>query len=226
MSLRRLLPFPIWPKLLLLVSLLLLGIARAALADAAMADETPIIASVTRLRGEAAVEGGEGKREGGRALALGSPLVLGDVLVTGADGRLEITFIDGTLVTLGEQARLTIDQWLYDPASQKGRGLLSVASGAFRVVTGGLGRQADHSFAVRTPYATIGIRGTDFWGGPLDDPFNVLLLQGRVVLTTPDGEVELTPGLGTEIRAMGRAPEAPHVWSAERVQRAIATVTF
>jgi hypothetical protein len=78
-----------------------------------------------------------------------------------------------------------------------------------------------------TPFATIGIRGTNFWGGPINGRFGVVLLEGRItvtqggvtaVLEKVDDGVDLEPG---------RAPPGQvKTWAQPKIDRAIATVTF
>jgi len=82
--------------------------------------------------------------------------------------------------------------------------------------------------AVTTPVATVGIRGTEFWGGPIDDQIlGVFLIDGAVTVTNALGEQVLdTPGQGTNISTPDAAPGAVTIWPADKVARAVATVTF
>jgi hypothetical protein len=188
---------------------------------AASAGAQQAVGSVNRTQGEARAEG-----QSPRAFSVGSLIRFGDVVTTGAAARIEFTLADGTLVTMGERARLVIDEFVYDPARETGRASLNFVAGAFRMITGAIGKQPDRPLLVRTPVATIGIRGTDFWGGPLDDPLNVLVLEGSVAVTTPAGQVVLEPGQGTNVAGPNTAPAAATIWSQERVARAVATISF
>ena len=108
-----------------------------------------------------------------------------------------------------------------------GRAQLALAQGSFLLQTGSVGKLPDHPLTVRTPLASVGVRGTRFWGGPLDAPLSVLLLDGKVVVTSPAGSVELgTPGEGTSVTEPGAAPRPPSFWGEQRIQRAFATVNF
>src|SRR5436190_24377254 len=79
------------------------------------------IGSVTRLQG-----GAQANRNGGEVtLSLGTEIFQDEKLTTGAKTRLEVTFIDGTKVTVGENASLTVDRFLYRP-----RGLGNVFNAA------------------------------------------------------------------------------------------------
>ena len=79
-----------------------------------------------------------------------------------------------------------------------------------------------------TPIATIGVRGTEFWGGPIDDQaLGVLLLQGVVRVSNAAGARILNRrGQGTNIVTPGAAPGAITFWPQDKVNRALATVTF
>jgi hypothetical protein len=87
---------------------------------------------------------------------------------------------------------------------------------------------ASADVSVTTPVAIVGIRGTEFWGGPIDDQaLGVFLLEGAVSVSNAAGQQILSrPGQGTNIAAPGTAPGPVTVWPADKVNRAIATVTF
>jgi hypothetical protein len=78
----------------------------------------------------------------------------------------------------------------------------------------------DRKIAVSTPLADIGVRGTEFWGGPLDT-YGVLLLEGEVSVSNQAGSVVLAkPGQGTDIPSPLDPPGAPTAWPEEKVARA------
>ena len=73
----------------------------------------------------------------------------------------------------------------------------------------------------------IGVRGTDFWGGPIDGCFGVFLLEGAVTVENGSGVVSLERrGAGVQIDRLDARPGPAVVWPSDKVQRAIATVTF
>ncbi len=181
------------------------------------------IGSVTRLQGDAFWRAGQALEP----LAEGAPVFENQKVGTGEAARLELTFDDGTKLTLGEHATMTLDTFVYDPAQGTGKMTLSV-KGAFRFVSGQVSKLQNREVAVVTPLATIGIRGTDFWGGPIDDQaLGVFLIEGAVTVTNAAGEQVLdTSGQGTNIATPGAAPGAVTIWPQAKVDRAIATVTF
>ncbi|MGE5505303.1 MAG: FecR domain-containing protein [Actinomycetota bacterium] len=179
--------------------------------------------TVVRLQGHADARAGETVRD----LAAGAAVEAGDVVRTGDRARLLIRFTDGTEVTLGEDTRLTVETYLYDAQAHSGNASLAVARGAFLLDSGVLPKLPGHPLTVKLPTAVIGLRGTRFWGGPLDGPWNVLLFEGAVTVSNAAGSVDLTmPGAGTAVERADHVPSTPLQWSEERIARAVATVTF
>ena len=146
-------------------------------------------------------------------------------IATGADARLALSFDDGTTLTLGENASLVLDTFVYAPEGESV--LHATVTGAFRYVSGKLGPGATRQASVTTPVAVVGVRGTDFWGGQIDAAFGVVVLEGSVTVTTPGGTTVLSaPGQGTSVTAEGAAPGPVIDWKQAKIDRALATVTF
>jgi hypothetical protein len=161
------------------------------------------------------------------AAAKGAAVRMNDELLTGADGRLQVTFRDNTMLTLSENARVVIDRYMYDPEQGVGDVLLTTTQGAFRFATGKMKELTEKSITVETPVAQVGVRGTEFWGGPVDGEYSVLLLAGEVNVRNEAGTVVLNkPGFATMIRSRLVAPVLPSLWSPDRIQSALTrTVT-
>jgi hypothetical protein len=181
------------------------------------------IGAVSRIQGDAS-----GTNSGTtQALGLNASVFLNEVVTTGPAARLEVTFKDNTRLTLGATTKLTLDRYVFDPAA--GRGTMKVAVvGAFRFISGQVSKPQRSDVSVTTPVATIGIRGTEFWGGPIDDQaLGVFLVDGAVRVSNASGARTLNrPGQGTNIATPGRAPGPVTIWPRDKVNRAIATVTF
>ena len=157
---------------------------------------------------------------------IGAAVNVKDELRTGPKARLQVTFRDNTVLTLGENARVVVDSYVYDPDKSTGEALLQATQGAFRFVTGRLKELKEKKIAVSTPVADIGVRGTEFWGGPIDAKYGILLLNGEVAVSNQAGSVTLTPGQGTDIPAPLDAPGEPKTWGAEKIARAIESVAL
>lgn len=161
-----------------------------------------------------------------RTLKLGDKIMNNDVISTGKGARLEMRMIDDGVITLGERTVFVIIDYILDGNAPNGT--VRLLQGAFKAVSGNLVKMANASFVVETELATIGIRGTTFWGGTLDDTFDIALLDGKsITIETKAGRVEITtPGEGTSIRAANQAPSPPKTWPQAKIERAVATVTF
>ena len=132
--------------------------------------------------------------------------------------------MDASLLTMGENAELTIDRFVYDP-DRTSRVVLAV-TGALRFV-GAAKRPPEYELTIDTPVAAVGARGTDFWAGPIDGQYGILLIEGEVSVTSPAGEVVLDePGEGLNFAAPGAPPSAVTRWPEAKVQRALAAVAF
>jgi hypothetical protein len=189
---------------------------------AAAAEDTEHAGLVNKVENEAQII----SASGATTATVGTPVHMKDELRTGANGRLQVTFRDNTVLTLGEHASVVIDRYVYDPDHGIGATVLQATKGAFRFATGRMKELKDHKIAVSTPVADIGVRGTEFWGGPLDK-YGVLLLEGEVSVSNQAGSVVLSkPGQGTDIPSPLNAPGAPSAWPADKVTRAIETVTL
>ncbi|HEX7750928.1 MAG TPA: FecR domain-containing protein [Novosphingobium sp.] len=133
-------------------------IGAAALAIAAPA---AVWAAPTQVGIASAVVNNVQVRSGGapqaHAARIRERLSLADQVSTGARSRLQILLLDRSTFTVGADARLTIDRFVYDPAGSSVSA--SVAKGAFRFLSGGRGHRGGGS-SIKTPVATIGIRGT------------------------------------------------------------------
>lgn len=128
-----------------------------AVAGAWAADQPPV-ASLKAVQGSCFIQ------RGAQAVAAteGTHLQVGDVLRTGADGRLGFIMRDGTRVSLGPQSELTVDQFAYDPSHGKFALLLSLGRGILAYVSGKIATFSPEAIRVQTPVASIGVRGTKF----------------------------------------------------------------
>jgi hypothetical protein len=148
-----------------------------------------------------------------------------DLLRSGNNARLEAELVDGTKFTLGEQAELKLDSYVYDPKRAKRNRLVARIKGAFLFV-GGRVEGGNSDVTIITANAVMGVRGTTFWGGPIDKAYGVLALSGVVSVATNAGSVTLAEGQGTMITTGEQPPEQPKVWPDQKRRRAMATVAF
>ena len=86
----------------------------------------------------------------------------GQRLRTGAQASAGITLTDGTLLAVGPNTTLALNEYNYEPTTRTGSLLLGLARGTLRMVSGLIGKAHPESVKVHTPTMTVGIRGTDF----------------------------------------------------------------
>lgn len=98
---------------------------------------------------------------------------LGDLVASGAQSSLQMLLLDQSVFTVGSNARMRVDRFVYDPNRGTTDIAASVAKGAFRFMSGRLTSDSGRE-AIRTPVATIGVRGTIVSGAVGQDAVDVL----------------------------------------------------
>ena len=84
-----------------------------------------------------------------------------DTVKTGK-GKVAIGFIDDTRVDVTQHSKLIIDEFVYDPNTKTGSLSLKAALGTVRYASGQIAKTSPTNVQIKTPTATIGVRGTDF----------------------------------------------------------------
>ena len=84
-----------------------------------------------------------------------------DTVKTGK-GKVAIGFIDDTRVDITQHSKLIIDEFVYDPNTKTGSLSLKAALGTVRYASGQIAKTSPTAVQIKTPTATIGVRGTDF----------------------------------------------------------------
>ncbi len=146
---------------------------------------------VVYVRGTALVE-----RQAKKIKAvLKSPLQETDNLLTKNRARMKILFRDDSILTLGQNSRLVIKQYLYNPKSKRAESIYELADGRLKAVVGGPG------FRVTTPTAFAAARGTVFviWFDGETRTTGLAVIEGSVDFGNIDPNVP-----GTQIVAAGQ----------------------
>lgn len=116
------------------------------------------VAHIKVVKGTVTVE-----REGQRMPAVvGMPLQERDVVVTGPDGSVGITFQDDSLVSAGPRTAVAIDRFTFNPTTHAGQFETTLRAGTLAVVSGKIAKQSPEAMRVRTPSTVLGVRGTEF----------------------------------------------------------------
>lgn len=87
-------------------------------------------------------------------------VMVGNQVTTGAASALQVLLLDRSVFTVGANARVTIDRYVYDPRRNSAAVSASIAQGAFRFMSSRAVHANPNKSTLRTPVASIGIRGT------------------------------------------------------------------
>jgi hypothetical protein len=93
---------------------------------------------------------------------IGTPIYLRSQLVTGPGSSIGVTFRDQTVISLGPDSHLSIDQYLFSPNEGKAGLVATMARGTLNYVSGLIAKLKPDGVSVNTPTAVIGVRGTQF----------------------------------------------------------------
>ncbi len=92
----------------------------------------------------------------------GYQLLVSDVISTGRDGRIGITFVDNSRFAVGPNSRVALSQFEFDDTTHKGRSLTRLDRGSLAIVSGQIAKENKDAMKVRTPTSLLAARGTRF----------------------------------------------------------------
>lgn len=96
-----------------------------------------------------------------RGLQLKGPLHEQETVHTGENSRLQILFLDDSILAVGPKSSVKLSKYIYDPENDDAQGcLLNLSKGAFRTITGKIAEHNPDNFKMESPLTLIGIRGT------------------------------------------------------------------
>lgn len=159
------------------------------------------VGRVVTLQGSATVTRGDK----GDALKVSDGVFKGDILQTGGDGALGVTFDDETTFNLTANARMRVNEFLFQEGDSKNSALFNIARGTVAFVANRVAKTGDMKIA--TPTTTLGIRGTT---GVVEVPDNAAPGGGQVsVKLYPDsngavGRIELFGAAGARLGILSR----------------------
>jgi hypothetical protein len=135
-----------------------LGVLGAAMAVSgpAAADD---IAQIKVATGTVIVERGSQRL----MAAAGTRLQQSDVIRTGINGTVGITFTDNTMMSAGPNSAIALDRYAFNSTTHEGRLDTSVRTGTLSVVSGKIAKQSPEAMTVKTPATILGVRGTEFF---------------------------------------------------------------
>ena len=92
----------------------------------------------------------------------GDLLEQADVLTTGANSSVGVTFIDNSRLSAGPNSRIELEQFRFDPTTNNGEFLVDIQRGTLAIVSGQIAKRSPEAMKVKTPTTILGVRGTTF----------------------------------------------------------------
>jgi hypothetical protein len=136
----------------------LAAILLIAVPSAPGAADTPPIAQVKKVTGQVVILRSDRRLP----VKVGDPLFEKDIIETGPDGGIGITFVDNTVFSTGPNSQLALDEFQFDSNNFRGSMLADMRQGTLAVVSGDITRSSPGAMKIKTPTAQLGVRGTTF----------------------------------------------------------------
>jgi len=143
---------------ILFVALATIFILHNVIGETVHAGASPAVGTVQKMSGPASIV-----RQGQTISAsVGQEIFENDILQTGRDGSMGVAFSDETLLSLGPESVLVVDQYVFAPRQGKFSIVLKMLRGTAAYLSGLISKLTPESAHFETPSASIGIRGTHF----------------------------------------------------------------
>lgn len=195
-------------------------------AQAGGAAAAPAIGTISNAAGQVQVRHADGTQD---SVKNGDAVKVGDILSTGGNGKVGITFDDGSTFSLGGNGRMSVDDMtLPDANGGGGKEVLAIETGSFSFSSGAIAKSVPDAMQLKTPVANIGVRGTTGAGvaGPEGQSNTVSLLPdadgtvGQMSVSNQAGTQMLSqPGATTQFTSAFTAPPPPLILSPQQIQQ-------
>ena len=162
-------------------------------------------------------------RKGDKILTeVNTPVEMRDLIET-LKGRTNIKFVDDTKVSVTEYSKLLIDEFVYNPEKKTGKLSLKAALGTIRYSSGKIAKNSRQNVKIKSPTASVSVRGTDFTMNVQEDGASSFLLLpstdeagksyvGSIDVSTLGGKVTLNKAYeATTVTSAIAAPTPPQV---------------
>src|SRR4029453_5540064 len=141
-----------WPLVVIVWTVL---VAAMTLGQAAWADA---IGQIKTVSGDVAIV-----RNTVKSPAQGGDMVeKAETLMTGADGRVGITFIDNSRFSLGPNSQIALEKFTFNPTTQEGEFLTKIERGTLAVISVDFAHSAQAAMKGQTRTTILGVRGSSF----------------------------------------------------------------
>lgn len=173
-------------------------VAQAGSSEASLGEP---VGTIETLSGTATVQHANGVSE---TLEQGSSIYKNDVIETADGTNMGLLMGDGSVMGIGSNSRMVIDEYAYDPESGDGALGMSFLKGTMSFLSGKIAKNDYDDVDLKVPFGSIGIRGTEFIVDIKEDGSATISVIDGSVATLQDGsEVVLTPGQLVTLRSSG-----------------------
>jgi hypothetical protein len=166
-----------------------------------------VVSRVVDIKGEVNAVNRADKDAKERPLSLGKPLYNSDTVRSKKDSYALLLFPDGEKVTLQADSEMDIKQYNYQVGGKKDRILFRLAAGGLRALTGSIGKNNPDAFALDTPVATIGIRGTGTDSSTDGKSLKHKTWKGKSFVRNRAGEVDVPEGSSSYTPGLDEMPQ-------------------
>ena len=159
-------------------------------------------------------------RKGDKILTeVNTPVEMRDIIET-LKGKTNIKFVDDTKVSVTEYSKLLIDEFVYNPEKKTGKLSLKAALGTIRYSSGKIAQNSGKNVKIKSPTASVSVRGTDFTMNVQEDGASSFLLLpstddtgksyvGSIDVSTLGGTVTLNKAYQATSVTSAIAPPTP-----------------
>ncbi len=173
------------------------------------------VGQVIKVRGRAFSISEKNKKHN---LKVGSEVYVGDRLYTGKHAFIRLSMIDEAKIDLRCNSEIKIEDYRLLRAGN--RSIIRLLKGSLNKITGSIGKMSKDVYKMKTPVATVGVRGTEYalrvlqaYGcdGSVDVNSNGLFVKvkkGAIDIKNKSGKHELTAGNAAHIKSKNDRPEA------------------
>ena len=123
-------------------------------------------------------------------LVHGSKIYFGDTIIVNKESNAQVILLDETVLTVGEDSEVIIDEFIYDPKSKSGKIVSNILSGTVKVMTGYISKNNPEDLEIKMPTGALGARGTEFVVMTDSNDKSTVVLLGP----GPNNSLGMTPG--------------------------------
>jgi len=156
--------------------------------------------NATDFVGVVGVAIGDIENQNKEKLTNGSKVYYGDTIAVKKESNAQVLLLDETILTIGENSEVVIDEFIYDPNSKSGKIVSNILSGTVKIITGQISKNNPENLEIKTNTATLGARGTEFVVVAQSKNKSTVVLLGpgpNNSLGMMPGNIEVSDGINT-----------------------------